>query len=951
VVRRPQASSPACARNAGARQARGELLFFLDGDDLFLPGHVTACWEALRDGGLDYLKTGVRLSDPVHPDWKERIANSIVINACVRRWCHEAVGGFPDYHLFRRDNEQLRPTADVFFKVEDLFYNRLLARLFRGRTLAEETVEYCRRPGNAFDRQYEKFRRPFGAIPDDAPEEERFRLRLGEVIFHELATNLERGRPRGEAAAAALAGARERLRAGDMAQAERLCRQALEDGPGDAELFQVLGAALLGKGKAGEAAAAFEQAVRLRPDSADAQLGLGQALAASSRREEAALHYREALRLRPGHPDATAALGLALAEMGRPKEALPFLHEAARLRPDSATAHHNLGVALAQAGRPQEAVGALEGALRLKPDYPEACYNLGNVLRELGRRDEAIERFRQALQQRPTYAEALNNLGLALTEAGRPGEAAVLLRQAARLRPQMKEAHNNLGLAMADLGRFAGAEGCYERALALDSGYAEAHVNLGSCFKERGRTEEAIACYDQALRLDPKSASARYNQALALLQQGDYERGWAEYEWRWKRPQTPPRPFKQPRWDGSPLEGRTILLWCEQGLGDTLQFVRYAALVKARAGTVVLECPPRLVPLLSTCTGADRLVSEGEPLPGFDVQAPLLSLPGLLGTTLETVPMEGPYLHAEPQRVERWRERLESVEGLRVGIVWQGNPKFQWDRWRSVPLEEFAPLAEVEGVRLVSLQRRDSAEQVRREQASFPVVDLGGELDVEGAFLDTAAVMRCLDLVVTADTAAAHLAGALGVPVWVALARMADWRWGRKGEGTPWYPTMRLFRQGRLGRWGAVIRRLAERLHGLAAERSRRPGLRVEVSAGELLDKITILEIKAERIADPGKLAHVRAELGVVRRAWGRPAADPAKVARLTQALRATNEALWEAEDQLRLCERAKDFGPQFVELARAVYRHNDDRAGLKRRVSELLGSPWYEQKGYSPGE
>jgi hypothetical protein len=221
---------------------------------------------------------------------------------------------------------------------------------------------------------------------------------------------------------------------------------------------------------------------------------------------------------------------------------------------------------------------------------------------------------------------------------------------------------------------------------------------------------------------------------------------------------------------------KTIPLWWEQRLGDTLQFVRYVALVKARGGTVVLECPARMVPLLSTCPGVDRLVAEGEPLPGFDVQAPLLSLPGLLGTTLENVPAEVPYLHAELQRVERWRERLRTVAGFRVGIVWQGNPKFQWDRWRSVPLEEFALLAEVEGVRLVSLQQGHGAEQLRQARGRLPVVELGDELDIEGAFLDTAAVMRCLDLVVSADTAAAHLAGVLVVPVWVPLARVADWR-------------------------------------------------------------------------------------------------------------------------------------------------------------------------------
>jgi tetratricopeptide (TPR) repeat protein len=818
VVRRPQASSPACARNAGAGQARGELLFFLDGDDLFLPGHVAACWQALREGRLDYVKTGVRLSDPVHPDWRERIANSVVINLCVRRECHEAVGGFPDYHLFRRDGEQLRPQADIFFKVEDLFYNRLISRLFRGRTLAEATVEYWRHPGNAFDRQHEKFRRPFGAYPTDAPEEERFRLRLGEVIFQEVLTRLERGRPRGEATAAALAAARARLQAGEPAQAERLCREALGDGPGDAELFQVLGTALLGQGKAAEAVAAWEQAVRLRPDSADAHFGFGQALVALGRREEAVGRYREALRLRPGHPDATAALGLALAETGRLEEALPCLGEAARLRPDSPTALHNLGVALAQAGRPQEAVAALAGALRLKPDYPEACYNLGNVLRELGRLDEAVERLRQAVQQRPGYAEALNNLGLALTEARSPHEAVVVLQQAARLRPEMKETHNNLGLAYADLGRFIEAEASHQQALRLDPAYAEAHSNLANAWKEQGRLEEALAGYDMALRVSPGSASTHYNRSLALLQKGDYERGWPEYEWRWQRKQARPRPFRQPRWDGAPLKGKALLLWCEQGLGDAIQFVRYAAVARERVGRVVLECPPCLVPLLSSCPGVDQAVAEGGPLPAFDVQAPLMSLPAICGTTLTTVPASVPYLRVDPQLVEAWRARLGREGGFRVGVVWQGNPRHAWDRHRSAPLSSLGPLARVDGLRLFSLQKGPGTEQISAVNNEFAITDLGGELDeAGGAFIDTAAVMQALDLVVSVDTSVVHVAGALGVPVWVALSRIADWRWVRGRTDTPWYPSMRLFRQEHLGDWRGLFGGMAEELRQFAA--------------------------------------------------------------------------------------------------------------------------------------
>jgi tetratricopeptide (TPR) repeat protein len=610
--------------------------------------------------------------------------------------------------------------------------------------------------------------------------------------------------------------ARAAHQAGDLRQAERLYRRLLEAEPTDAEAWRLVGAALHGQGRPADAEAAFREAVRLRPESAEAQLGLAAALAAAGRRGEADAAYRRVLRLQPGHADALARLGLLLAEQGDLDEAVAFLRQAARARPADPTARHNLGVALAQQGKPQEAAQELEEAIRLRPDYAEAYYNLGNVLQALNRRDDAAGRYREALRLRPGYGEAYNNLGLLLTEAGRHGEALVYLQQAVRLRPQAAEGHNNLGLAYAGLGRFDEAERCYQEALRLSPGYVEGHNNLGSAFKERGRLEEALACYQVALWHDPQSASTRYNRSLALLQGGQWEEGWREYEWRWKRRQTPPRPFRQPRWDGGPLEGKTALLWCEQGLGDAVHFVRYAPLVKAKGGRVVLECPGFLLPLFSTCPGVDQLVAEGSEPPPFDVQAPLLSLPLLLGTTPESVPADVPYLSAEPERVEKWRVRLEALPGFKVGVVWQGNPHFSWDRWRSIPLACFAPLAAVEGVRLVSLQKGPGAEQVAALKGRFPVEELEG-LDAEGgAFLDTAAVMKCLDLLVAADTAAAHLAGALGVPAWVALSAVADWRWMIGREDTPWYPSMRLFRQTTLGDWAEVFGRMAEALRPLA---------------------------------------------------------------------------------------------------------------------------------------
>ena len=819
VLHRPEPSSPGAARNAGVEQARGDLLFFLDGDDLYLPPHLAACWKAICEGGFDYVKTGVRLADPVHAEWRGPIEHTHVINLAVRRSCHDAVGGFPDYHLYRRQGDRMEREADVFVTGEDQAYNRLLSSLFHGGRVAAETVQYIRRPGNAYDRQYEKFRRPRGTYPETSSPNEEYRLGLAEVIVLKRLAELRKALPQSASIAArsALSAAREALRAADWRRADAACRHGLEVEPGNVDLWRSLGASLHGQGRHQEAVDAFARAVQLRPEDADAYGGAAAALAALGRRDEAEKRFRQALRLKPDEGEATARLGVLLAVAGRLDEAIALLKQAAVLRPTDAAVHQNLGVALAQQRKPEEAARALAEAVRVKPDYAEAFYNLGNVLQTMGRREEAMAKYQEAVRLRPKYGEAFNNLGLLLTEAGRHGEAAVLLQQAVRLRPQAAEGHNNLGLAYTSLGRFAEAEGCFREALRLDPGYVEGHNNLGSVYKEQGRLEEALACYDLALRFDPQSASTRYNRSLALLQNGDYEEGWKEYEWRWKRKQAARRAFRQPRWDGSSLEGRTILLWCEQGLGDAIQFVRYAPLVKARGGCVVLECPAFMMPLFSSCAGIDALVGEGTPHPDFDVQAPLMSLPGLLGTTLETVPADVPYLHAEQARVEKWRMRLESVSGFKVGVAWQGNPRHPWDRWRSFPLWKLESLAAVEGVRLVSLQVGAGTEQLQALDGRFPVEDMGKGFNAEGgAFMDSAAVMKNLDLVVTADTAAAHLAGALGVRVWVALAAVTDWRWMTAREDTPWYATMRLFRQTILGDWDGVFERIRDDLRSLA---------------------------------------------------------------------------------------------------------------------------------------
>jgi Flp pilus assembly protein TadD len=675
----------------------------------------------------------------------------------------------------------------------------------------------------------------------------------------------------------------------------------------------------------------------------------GLALVQQGKRAEALACLRQALFNMPQSATGCTSLGLALAQLGKVDEAVVAFRAAVRLQPDSAQAYHNLGVAQAQQGKLTDAVASFHEALRLKPNYAEAHFNLGNTLRELGQRDQSIASYRQALRHKPDYAETMCNLGLALTEAGQLGdlgEAVILLKQATRLRPDDVTAHNNLGLALADLGRFAEAEASYEQALRIAPAHAQAHANLGSAYKEQGWLDEAAACYEQALRLDPDSASTHWNLSLTWLQMGDYERGWREYEWRWKRKGAAMRPFRQPLWDGSPLDGCTILLHSEQGLGDTIQFVRYAALVKQHGGRVVLECPSILLPLFASVPGVDQLVAEGTELPKFDVHAPLMSLPRLLGTTLTTVPADIPYLSPDPALVETWHQRLATTDGIKVGICWQGNPNHKWDRHRSVPLAQFAPLAALPGVRLISLQKAHGIDQLPASR--LPITEFGDDLDRSGAFMDTAALIRNLDLVITTDTAIAHLAGALGAPVWLLLSSIVDWRWLLKREDTPWYPTMRVFRQHTLGDWDSVFARIAAELCQMLSNRENPGSVTVEIAPGELIDKLTILQIKSERITDAAKLAHVRAELTELEATRQRSCPASPELTRLTASLKAVNETLWQIEDDIRLCERDGDFGQLFIDLARSVYRHNDQRSALKRQINDLLGARFAEQKAYT---
>jgi tetratricopeptide (TPR) repeat protein len=624
---------------------------------------------------------------------------------------------------------------------------------------------------------------------------------------------------------------------------------ALRQQPGRAEAHNNLGHALLLKNRLDDAQARLAEALRLRPEYPEAMHNRAEAFRRQGRPAQGIPLLKQAFRLRPDFPEAYVTLGRACADLAKVDEArdafqkalaqqptcadahnqlgLVFLHqgqldeakrcftEALRHHPNSADAHNNLGVVLHEQNRHDEAAASFYQALALEPEFASAHNNLGRLCEKRGRLDEAAARFRLALCYQPGNAVFHNNLGNALTLRSYAEEALRSYQQAVRLQPAEPVYHSNLANAFLLMGRPEDAEASCRLALRVRPDHVDARHNLAISLASQGKFDEALTHNAEALRLDPEHAGARNCRALWWLQAGDFARGWPEYEWRWKVRGVKPREFAEPTWDGAPLAGRTILLYAEQALGDSIQFIRYAPLIKARGGQVIVECQRLLARLLHTCAGIDQIVPRGSALPHFDVQAALLSLPGILGTTLETVPAKVPYLAADPALEESWRRDLGHGGDLKIGITWQGSATFAGDRMRSAPLRHFAPLARVPSARLFSLQKGPARDQICAVAREFTVIDLGSTLDEGGgAFLDTAAVMMNLDLVITTDTSIAHLAGALGVPVWVALAVGADWRWLHEREDSPWYPSMRLFRQKWLHDWDEVFERMASALCG-----------------------------------------------------------------------------------------------------------------------------------------
>jgi Flp pilus assembly protein TadD len=478
-----------------------------------------------------------------------------------------------------------------------------------------------------------------------------------------------------------------------------------------------------------------------------------------------------------------------------------------------ALAHH-------QAGRLAQAGALYQQILLQQADHCGALHYSGVIAHQAGRNDVAIHLIGRAIAIEPNLPEAHCNLGIALQAGGRVDDAVAAYRRALALRPKYPEAHSNLGTALREQGQLDEAIGEFRLAIDQRPGFHEAHGHLGVALRDKGLLVEAMLAYHQALILRPDYAEAHHNLALLLLLRGDFVRGWKEFEWRWRCRQflSPRRNFEQPQWDGSDLGRRTILLHAEQGLGDTIQLARYVPLVAGRGGTVVFSGDPVLRRLLQGTAGIAHWVDSGDPLPPFDVHCPLFSLPLALGTTPQSIPRVEPNLRADSQATDRWQKELANDgHRLKVGLAWAGRPTHANDRNRSLGLGAFAPLALARNVKFYSLQKGQASQQARTPPDGMELVDRTGELN---DFADTAALIANLDLVISVDTAVVHLAGAMGKPVWTLLPFAPDWRWLMDREDSPWYPTMRLFRQPARGDWTSVMTRVAEAL----AVQGRRAG-------------------------------------------------------------------------------------------------------------------------------
>ncbi|HEY2679088.1 MAG TPA: tetratricopeptide repeat protein [Steroidobacteraceae bacterium] len=576
-----------------------------------------------------------------------------------------------------------------------------------------------------------------------------------------------------------------------------------------------------------------------------ARLQQGRALHRQGLLVQAQAIYEEILRSEPRHFDALHSLGVIAAQSKNPRQAADLFAKAIASNVQSAVAHHNLGLALTELGQRHAALASYDKALTIKPDFVQALFNRGNLLYRLGQAHAALASYDAVIAAKADHAEAHSNRGVALSYLGqweaalasfdraiaikadyaephsnrgnvlgvlkRLDEALASCNQAIAIKSDYAEAYANRGNVLRDLQQPDAALASYDQAIAIKADYVEAYCSRGILLKDLKQLDAALASYDRAIAVDADHADAHTNKAIVLLMRGEFKEGWAEYQWRWKRREiaesvTGGMDSARKIWRGAEaIAGKTLLLQCEQGLGDTLQFCRYATLAAQSGARIILEVQEPLTGLMSSVEGVSQVVAKGSSLPEFDHRCPLLDLPLVFGTTLDTIPNRSAYITSDPARVARWAARLGEKRRPRVGLVWSGNAHHEHDHHRSVVLRQLIDHLPTH-LQYVTLQTEVRERDEPALRAGGQVLNLSGELDFY--FDDTAALCDCLDLVISVDTSLAHLSGALGKETWLLLSFVSDWRWLLDRHDSPWYPTVRLYRQQKTDDWSDVFEKI-----------------------------------------------------------------------------------------------------------------------------------------------
>ena len=599
--------------------------------------------------------------------------------------------------------------------------------------------------------------------------------------------------------------------------------KALEINPNHAACYSNRGNALKELNRLQESLSDYRRAVYLSPSYAEAHCNMGVTLYEQGKLEDAVASYERAIEIKSDYAEAYSNLGNALKDLGRLEEAASSLARAIEIKPDYAKAFSNFGNVLTELKLFDEAVSSYERAIVFDPTYAEAYSNRGVALQELKKLNEALTSYRRAIELDPHYVEAYSNLGNGLKEIHRFEEALAVYALAIEIKPDNPEAYSNRGVTLFELGRFEEAVASFERAIDINSEYAEAYSNRGNSLKALQRINESINSFDKAIEIKPNYAAAYLNKSFALLLDGEYREGWRLHEWRWQQEnlKLEADSFAEPLWLGiEDINSKTILLHAEQGLGDAIQFCRYAKLVKDLGATVFLEVPKQLLGLLQNLDYVDILLERGKPRPAFDIHCPLMSLPMVFGTELTSIPMPFSYIYADEAKKSYWKEKLSGRSRLKVGVVWNGGFRpDQPELWatnerRNIPLNVFAKGLNFVDADFFSLQKGDPAEaEIRdQEQRYWPGSNFYNYASELRDFTDTAALIANLDMVLSVDTSTAHLAAAMGKPTWILNRYDTCWRWLLDRDDSPWYDAVTIYRQSADMLWEPVLNQVADDL-------------------------------------------------------------------------------------------------------------------------------------------